>query len=129
MAAITSSLYNASRAFVAYIEDAYYSYNAQGKYVLVFLTAQNLDKQPQTLGYDQNFTLADAQGRTFSQANKGNSTAVKQYNLDDTGTTVQPSFTIHTVFLFDIATDAHGLTLHNADTDGTNPRTLFSLGI
>ena len=119
-----------TRVVVAHtVHDDYNSYTARGKYILVFLTAQNLDKQPQDLNYDENFTVVDAQGRTFSLADNGGSTVVNQYNLDDTSTTVQPTFTIHTVFLFDVAKDAVGLSLHNAETDGSNARTLFNLGI
>lgn len=111
------------------VHDDYNSYTAQGKYVLVFLTIQNMGKKPATPYSDQNFTLTDGQGRTFSVDSNADTTAGTQNNLDNSNSTVQPTFTIHTVFLFDVAKDATGLTLHNAESDGSNARTLFPLGI
>jgi hypothetical protein len=41
---------------------------AHGKYVVVFMTAQNVGKVPQDLGLDQDFAVVDAQGRRFGFA-------------------------------------------------------------
>jgi hypothetical protein len=106
------------------------TYRAHGKYVVVFLTAQNVGKAPQTLYFDQNFALTDAQGRQFSTASgEADTAAAEQYKRDDSSDAVQPSFSAHTSVIFDVARDAHGFALLNVPLYGGAPQKLFTLGI
>jgi len=113
----------------ASVSDISGTYTPKGKYVLVFVTAQNTGTAPATLYYNQNFVVRDSQGRRFSVTTGSADTAASnQNNLDDSTTTVQPTFTIHTSFLFDVAPDAQGLVLQNAPYYG-DIQNLVSLGM
>lgn len=118
-------------AVVPQVHDDMGTYRAQGKYVIVFMTAQNAGKAPQTIGFDQNFALTDAQGRQFGLASaEVNTTAYDQYKLDFAyNTQVQPTFSAHVGFVFDVAPDAHGLRLLNVPAFGGSTQKLFTLGL
>jgi hypothetical protein len=106
------------------------TFHAQGKYVVVFLSAQNMGKVPQEILMDQNFALRDAQGRQFGLADtEPNLAAREQYKLDWTVEDVQPTFSARVAFVFDVAHDAHGLTLLNVPSFGGTTQKLFTLGI
>jgi hypothetical protein len=117
-------------AVVPHLVGASQTYHAQGKYVVVFLRAQNMGKVPQEILMDQNFALRDAQGRQFGLADtEPNLAAREQYKLDWTVTDVQPTFSAHVAFVFDVAGDARGLTLLNVPSFGGTTQKLFTLGI
>jgi Domain of unknown function (DUF4352) len=104
--------------------------HAQGKYVVVMLRAQNTGKVPQDLYLDQNFALRDAQGRRFSlDTGNADSAAREQYKLEYSTEDVQPTFSEHVAFVFDIARDAHGLALLNVPSFGGSTQKLFTLGV
>jgi hypothetical protein len=106
------------------------TYRARGKYMVVFLTAKNVGKAPQTLYFDQNFALTDAQGRQFSTAGgEADTAAAEQYKRDDSSDAVQPSFSAHTSVIFDVARDAHGLALLNVPLYGGATQKLFPLSL
>jgi hypothetical protein len=106
------------------------TYHAQGKYVVVFLTVQNTGKAPQEILMDQTFALRDGQGRQFGLADtEPNLAAREQYKLDWTVTDVQPTFSAHVAFVFDVARDARGLTLLNVPSFGGTTQKLFTLGL
>ncbi len=112
------------------VQDSTDTYTAQGKYIMVFMTVTNVGTKPANFYLDQNLVILDSQGRQFSHADSfADTTADNEFNVDDSFTTVQPSFTIHTALLFDIASDANGLILANTDILGDNPQNLFNLGM
>jgi hypothetical protein len=97
---------------------------------VVFLTEQNVGKAPQDLGIDQDFALTDAQGRQFGLGSSdANVAASDQYKLDAAFSDVQPTFSAHVAFVFDVASDARGLTLVNAPCCGDPTHKLFTLGL
>jgi hypothetical protein len=49
--------------------------------------------------------------------------------VDDSIDQVQPTFSAHVTFLFDVARDARGLTLVNVPSFGGTTQKLFTLGI
>jgi hypothetical protein len=106
------------------------TYHAKGKYVVVFFTAQNVGKAPQTLYIDQNVALTDAQGRQFSHASgEADTAAAEQYKVDDSIDAVQPTFSARVSAIFDVAPDAHGLTMVNVPLFEDRTQKLFTLGI
>jgi hypothetical protein len=54
--------------------------------------------------------------------------ASEQYKLDDSIDEVQPTFSAHVSVLFDVAADAHRLTLVNAPAFDSGTHKLFTLG-
>jgi hypothetical protein len=106
------------------------TYHAKGKYVVVVLGVQNVGKAPQTLYFDQDFALTDAQGRQFgTAASEVDTAAVEQYKVTDPVEDVQPTFSAHVAFVFDVAADARGLTLMNVPSFGGATQKHFTLGI
>jgi hypothetical protein len=117
-------------AVVSQLTGTSQTYHAQGKYVVVFLSAQNMGKVPQEILMDQNFALRDGQGRQFGLAETDpNLAAREQYKLDWTVTDVQPTFSVRVAFVFDVARDARGLTLVNVPLGGDRTQKLFTLRI
>jgi Domain of unknown function (DUF4352) len=117
-------------AVISELHGTYDSSRARGKYVVVFMTAQNVGKVPQTLAIDQDFAVTDAQGRQFGRANSdANSAAYQKYKLDDYYDTVQPTFSERVAVVFDVARDARGLTLVNVPLFSDRTQKLFTLGI
>lgn len=103
---------------------------ARGKFVFVFLTAQNMDKRPQFLAYDQNFALVDSQGRTFSWDADPNTAVIAEqtFKRDDAASEVEPTLSAQVVFTFDVAVDAHGFVLVNTDEFSGSTTKLYALG-
>ena len=115
---------------VQHLQSAFATARARGQYVVVFVTAQNVGKQPQTLGFDQNFALVDAQGRQFGLAGSDPTIAAyQQYKLDSYWDAVQPTFNARVALVFDVAADAHGFALVNAPPFGGSTQKVFTLGI
>jgi hypothetical protein len=79
---------------------------------------------------DEDFAVLDAQGRQFGRASATVLTdAEQQYKRDDSIDQVQPTFSARVVFVFDVATDAHGFTLVNVPLFSDTTQKLFRLGI
>jgi hypothetical protein len=106
------------------------TYHARGKFVVVFMTAQNKGTRPQSLFWDQDFAVTDAQGRQFGRASSDvNSAAYQHYKLDDYFDDVQPTFSARVAVVFDVASDARGLALVNVPAFGGTTQKLFTLRI
>lgn len=101
----------------------------QGKYIILAMDVKNLGNDPARLDSDQDFRLRDSQGHNFSTASDDSA----EYELTnwlhwiaDTET-VQPTFTIRTAFVFDVAKNSHGFTLYNSSYSRT--QRLFAVGL
>jgi len=53
----------------------------------------------------------------------------EQYKLQYPSEDVQPTFSEHVAFVFDVARDAHGLALLNVPLYGGTTQKLFTLGL
>ncbi len=118
-----------THAFVTHSVGASYTTPlfAKGKYIILSFEALNLSKQPNDLYSGEDFLILDSSGRTFSVDSRATSYAQTQYGAGDSFQ-VQPSFTNHISFVFDIAKDANHLRLLNHPY-GHTARLLYVLNL
>jgi hypothetical protein len=84
---------------------------AKGKFVVVFMDVTNIGTDPGEVG-SNSFQLRDSKGRNFSLADTDPELAgARQYARSPVYTTIQPSITEPSLFVFDVPTDATGYLL------------------
>ncbi|NPV07575.1 MAG: hypothetical protein HPY83_06370 [Anaerolineae bacterium] len=87
-------------------------YHAGGVYVLVFMEVTNRGTESDDVGGLTSFRIADSQGRLFDMADVMVQLAAEYtYNLEGTYDRIQPGFTSHMVFVFDIHPSSASLSL------------------